>query len=187
MWTHNHMDMHNQSGYDPNRPMETGHLFRLALDKDMARMDLGEEEAGDCLASLLSGRGDVEALHNAEEALRVASLQESLVAAATYNTEWVNMSLNQDPAQRRVEKRAASPLGASDNGNKKQSFDKANGNAEKCQKYRANKKVKLPRRRRRSYQVGLTCTPTFPCAANGLPEADGRRPPGHRGESIDLG
>eukprot|EP00964_Phaeocystis_antarctica_P081182 scaffold50767_cov51-Phaeocystis_antarctica.AAC.1 len=81
--------------------METGHLFRLQLDKDMARMDLGEEEAGDCLASLLSGRGDVEALHNAEEALRVASLQESLVAAATYNPEWVNMSLNQDPAQRR--------------------------------------------------------------------------------------
>ena len=181
MWTHNHMDMHNQSGYDPNRPMETGHLFRLALDKDMARMDLGEEEAGDCLASL-----DVEEMSKpsyAVEALRVASLPESLVGS----TVWVNMYLNQHPAQRRVEKRAASPLGALDNGNKKQSFDKANGNAEKCQKYRANKKVKLPRRRRRSYQVGLTCTPTFPCAANGLPEADGRRPPGHRGESIDLG
>ena len=133
----------------------------------MARLDLGDEDAGDCLASLVAA---------------------SLVAEPPYNSAWVNMPLTQvqDPPHRRVEKRAASPLDASDNCKKKPSINKAN--AEKCHKYRAKQKVKLPRRPRRSYQASLTCTHArLPCAAKGPPGADGRRgPPGHRGESIDL-
>ena len=139
MWTHT---AHDPSGYDPNRPEETAHLFRAQLGKDMARLDLGDEEAGDCLASLVEA---------------------SLVAEPPYNpaTAWVNMPLTQvqDPPHRRVEKRAASPLDASDNCKKKPSINKTN--AEKCHNFREKQKVKLPGRPRRSYQASLTCTPAF--------------------------